>query len=536
MCKWGPGLVLLGAMLTSPVLAQASSLPTVQEGTNRITWNASGAPESSASPVSVELKWRFSPLLDEPVRELFGRYQIGGWSLITAVTILNAPICTEQGVMPGTQARTLGSNDIPMASWQQALEKIELLPVSTFRLHFGASDNSTGPLYMEMQADSLARSDSSFTELHIPESPAWGRLFRVAASAQPAPDDPWLDEPRARAAFARGLKVQQAEMIDARFDVSAVRDAYEDHLQATCQPTIHPPEAGAEAKPDPIQHPQAGGKTKAPPGRADTTAGQSSAKSKPLLDISALEGQASVTVRNKDRRRQDGPAHAGNTDIRASLLLLIDASGSMAGKRMSEAKRAAKEAIARAAASEGTEFSVASFSGECSAPSVSMLPFTRDRATAEQFIDSISASGGTPLGPAVALANRSLDAQRAPTSAVQMIILLADGADSCNDLDAQVTKLKRDGVLFRHETIGLEVAPGSDAAAQLQRISSASGGSFHHAARSEDLSASFDAAIENIRMLDMLGRFGAGRPQRVPPKDSQVPGIVNWNILNGGSR
>ena len=540
MGKWGLGpvllgVVLLGVVLTAPALAQTSSIPNIQEGTSRITWNDQVPQKSNASPVSVELKWRLSTLLDEPVRELFGRYRIGAWGLLTTATIFNAPVCTEHGVMPSTQSRTLGPNDMPMAAWQQALEKIELLSVSTFRLHFGAGDGAIGRLYMEMQADSLARADSSFTELRIPESPAWGRLFRVAVGAQPAPDDPWLDEARARAAFARGLAVRQAEMIDARFDMNAVRDAYGDHLQVTCKRTA--PQRAEQVKSELAPDPEDADPAKTPPPVAGATpAVQSSAKSGPVLDISALEGQALGPAPTGGKQRTEGASVVGGNDVRASLMLLIDASGSMSGKRIAEAKRAAKDAIARAAASRATEFSIASFSGDCAAPSILILPFTRNRADAERFIDSISASGGTPLGPAVARANRHLDAHRAPTSAMQMIILLADGADSCNDLDAQVTKLKRDGVLFRHETIGLEIAPGSDAAAQLQRISGASGGAFHRAARSEDLSASFDAAIENIRMLEMLGGFGAARAQRPPSTEPKTGGTVNWNILNGAAR
>ena len=535
MRRWGLGPVLLGVALIAPALAQTSSIPNIQEGTSHITWNDPVPHKSSASPVSVELKWRFSTLLDEPVRELFGRYRVGGWGLLTTATILNAPVCTQHGVMPSTESRTLGPHDMPMAAWQQALEKIELLPVSTFRLHFGAGNGATGRLYMEMQADSLARAESSFTELRIPESPAWGRLFRIAAGAQPAPDDPWLDEASARAAFARGLAVRQAEMIDARFDMSAVRGAYEDHLKATCQPTAQ--QRAGQTKSDLVPEPEDAVPAKTRPTVPGTPAAvQSSAKSGPLLDISALGGRASESARTGGKQGTESAPVVGDNDVRASLMLLIDASGSMRGERITEAKRAAKDAIARAAASGGTEFSVASFSGDCAAPSISILPFTRNRADAERFIDNISASGGTPLGPAVVRANRHLDAHRAPTSAMQMIILLADGADSCNDLDAQVTKLKRDGVLFRHETIGLEVAPGSDAATQLQRISGASGGAYHRAARSEDLSASFDAAIENVRMLEMLGGFGAARAQRSPSTEPKEAGTVNWNILNGAAR
>lgn len=535
MGKWGLGPVLLGVLLTVPALAQISSIPTIREGTSRITWNDPVPQTSSASPVSVELKWRFSTLLDEPVRELFGRYRVGGWGLISNATILNAPVCTDYGVMPGSQPRDLGSNDLPPEAWQQALDNVELLPVSKFRLHFGTISGVTGRLYMEVQADSLARAETSFTELRVPESPAWGRLFRVASGAQPAPDDPWLDEARARTAF--GATVRYAEMIDARFDVSAVRAAYEVHLKATCQPKAQP--QAAEAEPDLPKDANASGEAKPKPQREEPAAeAKSPAKSQPMLDISLLGGQtpssAPVAARQRPDSAAGGPAAstsgAGSNEVRASMLLLIDASGSMQGSRIAEAKRAARDAIRRTASVPGTEFSVASFSGDCAQPQISVLPFTTDAQAADRFIQSITASGGTPLGPAVSHVNRFMDKNRTTSSKTQIIILLADGADSCNDVSDQVARLKREGMLFRHETIGLET--DAKTSEQLRQVASASGGSYHHA-RTEELAETFKAATDNIRLLDMLGGFGKSNPKR---PDTSSQGGVNWNILSGTSK
>ncbi len=222
-------------------------------------------------------------------------------------------------------------------------------------------------------------------------------------------------------------------------------------------------------------------------------------------------------------------ARAG--DAKASLLLLIDASGSMQGRRIAEARRAARDAIRRAARVPGTEFSVASFAGGCASPQISILPFTQDAQAAESFIEAITAGGGTPLGPAVSHVNRFMDAQRSAGSKTQLIILLADGADSCNDVSDQVARLKREGILFRHETIGLET--DARTSEQLRQVAAASGGGYHHAASTEALAQTFKAATENIRLLEMLGGFG--KPPTQGP-ESPRPGGVNWDILNRTSK
>ena len=91
--------------------------------------------------------------------------------------------------------------------------------------------------------------------------------------------------------------------------------------------------------------------------------------------------------------------------------------------------------------------------------------------------------------------------------------------------------MKREGMLFRHETIGLET--DAKTSEQLRQVASASGGSYHHAAGTEELAETFKAATDNIRLLDMLGGFGKPNPKR---PDGSNQGGVNWNILSGTSK
>jgi len=110
----------------------------------------------------------------------------------------------------------------------------------------------------------------------------------------------------------------------------------------------------------------------------------------------------------------------------ASLVLVLDHSGSMASNdvspsRLAAAKRAANTFIDQLPAS--ARVGVVAFS---TVPDVSQQPVT-DHAAAREAIDSQQANGGTDTGPALQLALQMLDASKrghAPAA----IVLLSDGA------------------------------------------------------------------------------------------------------------
>lgn len=95
-------------------------------------------------------------------------------------------------------------------------------------------------------------------------------------------------------------------------------------------------------------------------------------------------------------------------------------------------------------------------------------------------------------------------ARQAPAHQTHMILLLADGDDDCGGLDVVLQKLKQKNLLYRHETVGLEVSGAAQK--QLQSIATQSGGNFH-SATSHNLSQVFSDAVDLMRMLDMLGNF-----------------------------
>ena len=208
----------------------------------------------------------------------------------------------------------------------------------------------------------------------------------------------------------------------------------------------------------------------------------------------------------------------GQRRVSSSLLLLIDASGSMgdaigsgnAEVKIAAAKRAATAALSRAAGGGSVEVAVLAFSGDCSNPVPRYQDFTRDVDRLTRFIDSLQPGGGTPMADALLFANRFLARNGSASAADRMIMLLADGQNDCGDVGQAMAALKDSGVIFRHETVGFGITPNSAAAQDLRQIATQTGGSYHHAADASQLSDVFMEFVDTLSVIDMLGRFGPG--------------------------
>ena len=152
----------------------------------------------------------------------------------------------------------------------------------------------------------------------------------------------------------------------------------------------------------------------------------------------------------------------GQRQVTSSLLLLIDASGSMgdaisggnAEVKINAAKRAASAALSRAASGGSVEVAVLAFSGDCQNPVPRYQDFTRDVDQLARFIGSLQPGGGTPMADALLFANRYLAGNGNAGAADRMIMLLADGQNDCGDIGQTMAALKASGVIFRHETVG----------------------------------------------------------------------------------
>ena len=213
-----------------------------------------------------------------------------------------------------------------------------------------------------------------------------------------------------------------------------------------------------------------------------------------------------------------GAFASGQRPVASSLLLLIDTSGSMGDPigsadpevKIEVAKRAAVDALGRAASGGSVEVAVLAFSGDCGHPVPQFQDFTRDVALLRRFVESLQPGGRTPMAAAVQFANRFMSSNGAAGAADRMIMLLADGQNDCGDIDQALAELQAAGVIFRHETVGFGITPNSAAADDLRKIATETGGTYHHAADATQLADVFMEFVSTLTVIDLLGRIGAG--------------------------
>ena len=221
--------------------------------------------------------------------------------------------------------------------------------------------------------------------------------------------------------------------------------------------------------------------------------------------------------------------------VSSSLLLLIDASGSMGDVvgggnsevKIEAAKRAAADALSRAASGGSVEVAVLAFSGDCQNPVPHYQDFTRDVGRLARFIDSLQPGGGTPMADALLFANRFMATNGSASASDRMIMLLADGQNDCGDIGQAMAALHASRVIFRHETVGFGIMPNSGAAQDLRQIATQTGGTYHHAADASQLADAFMEFVDTLSVIDMLGRFGrraqapSGEPTRAEPAPTE---------------
>ena len=213
--------------------------------------------------------------------------------------------------------------------------------------------------------------------------------------------------------------------------------------------------------------------------------------------------------------------------VGSSLLLLIDASGSMGDQvgsgnpqpKIDAAKQAAIAALGRAARTGAVEVAVLAFSGDCGDPVPRYQEFTRDVGRLTAFIGSLQPGGGTPMADALLFANRFMERNGHAGASDRMIMLLADGQNDCGDVGQSMASLQASGVIFRHETVGFGITPNSAAAEDLREIATQTGGTYHHAADATQLADVFMEFVDTFSVIDLLGQFGKdARSPAVPPQ------------------
>jgi Mg-chelatase subunit ChlD len=229
--------------------------------------------------------------------------------------------------------------------------------------------------------------------------------------------------------------------------------------------------------------------------------------------------QQSPAAKNKQTPSKNNNRQSAKGETLGSVMLLMDTSGSMEGSKIASAKNAAISAAKRAL-DKNIEVAVFTFSGDCGNPIKSRMEFSNNFEQITNFINSLNADGGTPLAPALEISSRYLAENKAASSQHQMTVLLADGDNQCGNIVDTLNVLKQRGQIFRHETIGLEIQPFSQASKDLQDIAARTGGKYRTANDVQQLASVFNDAIDTITMLEMLGGFGnsGDRPKKKPDK------------------
>jgi len=188
---------------------------------------------------------------------------------------------------------------------------------------------------------------------------------------------------------------------------------------------------------------------------------------------------------------------------KSSLILLVDVSGSMDGSKIIALRKAATE-VCISALENNSEVAVLAFDADCSDPIRYFRLFSNDANELVTFIQSLEAGGMTPMYEAMMVACNYMKQNKSPDSKSQMIILMTDGdANGCTTLPNTISYLKNNGMLYKFQTIALEVYEGSQAYNDLNQIAKASRGKFFHAKTADDLGTAFAEASSGLYDFQM---------------------------------
>lgn len=192
-----------------------------------------------------------------------------------------------------------------------------------------------------------------------------------------------------------------------------------------------------------------------------------------------------------------GPAAAANDPAANSLLLVLDASGSMRGSagggttRIAAAKAALNDVVDRLPDSSvvGLRVFGATKDNGCDDTTLISPVAPLDRAGLRRSIRSFQPRGDTPIGASLRAAAKDL----AGAPGRKTVVLVSDGEDNCSPPPpCEVAReLSQQGLDLRVEAIGFQV--GGAARDQLACIAKATGGSYYDAPDARALSGQLQA-------------------------------------------
>jgi Mg-chelatase subunit ChlD len=142
------------------------------------------------------------------------------------------------------------------------------------------------------------------------------------------------------------------------------------------------------------------------------------------VDVATI--QANYAAAGMDECPAATPTAQVRSAVDRSVILVIDASGSMDGTKIEDAKSSAKNLLG--SIGSGQEVGLMVFY-DCG--SIGWTPFSTDPSSFVSIIDGIYASGGTPLGESIRAAGAHM-AQEA-SGKEGTVVVLTDGGESCGD-------------------------------------------------------------------------------------------------------
>lgn len=183
---------------------------------------------------------------------------------------------------------------------------------------------------------------------------------------------------------------------------------------------------------------------------------------------------------------QVGPGAAPAVAIDRSVVLLIDASGSMGNGGKIEAARSAAQHTVRSLG-PNVEVALMTYSNGCNGGWRVVQDFTLDRGALERAISGVSPGGNTPMAPAVGAAQDYLE--RAGQGRAGQILLLSDGQNSCGGEGAvreAGSRIRSSPIPIQLDGVGLGLEAGGAAETQLGDLVRAAGTGKQYSANSAD--------------------------------------------------
>lgn len=212
--------------------------------------------------------------------------------------------------------------------------------------------------------------------------------------------------------------------------------------------------------------------------------------------------------------------------IAKDMTLVLDTSGSMAGKPLREAKRAIRYAIS--ALSEKDRFNIVEFNSHAKALwSYSRRANSENKQSAIEFINGLESNGGTNMHEALNLAMRPQT--RSGNDAVEQIIFVTDG--SVGNDTALLTVIRQKLANKRLFTVGIGAAPNGYF---MQEAAVAGRGTFTFIGSIDVVDAKMQALFEKIQrpvLTELTTDFAADVevfPSKIPDLYAGEPILLTY--------